>query len=73
MASIVHMPSLKTGKAMINKCGSLNHKGITIKGGKIDKQLYNMIYSLQDYEVERNCNYVWIYLWGRFMKAVTLN
>ena len=64
MAGIVHMPSLKTGKAMINKCGSLNHKGITIKGGKIDKQLYNMIYSFQDYEVERNCNYVWGFICG---------
>ena len=48
----------------MNKCASLNYKGITIKGGETDKQLYNMIYSLKDYEVERNCNYVWGFICG---------
>lgn len=43
MASTVHMPGVRTGKAIINKSGSLNHKEITIKGGKTDKQVCNTI------------------------------
>lgn len=43
MASTVHMPGVRTGKAIINKSGSLNHKEITIKEGKIDKQVCNTI------------------------------
>lgn len=61
---IVHTLGLRTGDTKRSKSESLNHKGITCKGGETEKQLCNMSYSLWGYRVKSNCIYLWEFICG---------